>query len=178
MFGAQCKKVKTGSIFSPNRTGHEGIVCSLANWQGIAATELAHTIRILFPAVFKGYTITCKHTAPPQSLPGEACLYPTNHNGYDYTIACLFAQEVDEQQEYSINYDALRKALLSVKVVATPLPARPLTRVRIPYRLACDLPDYSWNIVNEMIQDIFTSPDIPIEIWKHTPVIRKERSKP
>ena len=46
---------KDGDIFSPNRTGHECVVCHQVNCQGVMGAGLAAQIRRMFPGVYDDY---------------------------------------------------------------------------------------------------------------------------
>ena len=89
-----------------------------------------------------------------------------NYNGYDYTIVSIFGQVRYGRGRCFTDYQALRKAFQAIRCMATPLPARPLTRVRIPYRLGCGLAGGDWNIVKSIIQEELLDYDVIVEIWK------------
>ena len=66
-----------------------------------------------------------------QQLDGQStnvAFSPIRHDGYDYLIAKIYCNG---------ELDTLREALLKIREVATPLPIRTLTTVRIPFRMGC-----------------------------------------
>lgn len=78
----------------------------------------------------------------------------------------LFAQYGFGRDKCYTDYAALRKALTVVRTVATPLPARTLTTVRIPYKMGSGLAGGSWSIVEQIIKDELVAYDMPAEIWE------------
>ena len=82
---------------------------------------------------------------------------PIRHDGYDYLIAKIY---------YNGELDTLREALLKIREVATPLPIRTLTTVRIPYRMGCTAAGDDWSAVSQLIQEELLDHNIPVEIWK------------
>ena len=159
-------KYHQGDIFSPNRTGHELIICHQVNCKGVMGAGLAKQIRTMFPFLYERYKRTCNQAAKSEDLLGEAQFSPIRYNGNEWLIANLFAQDGYGRDKCYTDYDALRKALAAVRVVATPLPARTLTTVRIPYKMGCGLAGGSWDIVEQIIKDELVSYGIPVEIWK------------
>lgn len=159
-----------GDVFSPNKTGHELIVCNQVNFQGCMDARVSNLIHTLFPATFDACKRYCEQAADSKALLGKVLFCGENHNGFDYNIANLFVQERN-----CTNFRSLRKALAVVREVATPLPARALTTVRIPYRMGCDMGDDGWSIVYRIIRDELMDHDIPVEIWHSTSLYRKLR---
>lgn len=114
-------KTLNGSIYSPNYTGHELIICQQSD---------CRSANVVFS--------------------------PIKHNGYDFLIA-----KIDCKGEHN----ALREALREIRVVATPLPIRTLTTVRIPYRMGCDPAGNAWSTITQIIQEELLEHNIPVEIW-------------
>ena len=142
------------------------IICHLVNCQGIMDAGLSKQIRTMFPQVYEMYQRNCTKTANRQDLLGKVLLCPIRYNGSEWLVANLFAQDGFGLDKRYADYDALRKALTTVRTVATPLPARTLTTVRIPYKMGSGLAGVSWNIVEQIIKDELVAYDIPVEIWK------------
>lgn len=114
-------KTMIGSIYSPNYTGHELIICQQSDDQ---------SANVMFS--------------------------PIRHNGYDYLIAKIYCNG---------EHNAIREALREVRVVATPLPIRTLTTVRIPYRMGCEHTGNDWSTIAQIIQEELLDHNIPVEIW-------------
>lgn len=160
-------KFYDGDIFSPNKTGHELIVCHQVNCKGVMGAGLALQVRRLFPHLFEMYRIECQKVADSRELLGKVLYCNGSYNGYDYTVANLFSQDDYGRGKRQTDYDALRKALSNVRCVATPLPARTLTTVRIPYKLGCGLAGGDWDVVFQIITEELVSKNIPVEIWRY-----------
>ena len=155
-----------GDIMSPNQTGHEVLVCHQVNCMGVMGEGLAKQLRDLFPKMYLSYKTTCDRTSDKHTLLGQIDTYPVNYNGYDYTIVSIFGQERYGRSGCFTDYDALRKAFQTIRSLASPLPARPATRVRIPYRIGCGLAGGDWNIVKSLIQEELLDHNIIVEIWE------------
>ena len=116
------------------------------------------------------YQRNSTQAANRQDLLGKVLFCPIRYNGSEWLVANLFAQDGFGLDKRIADYDALRKALTTVRTVATPLPARTLTTVRIPYKMGSGLAGGSWSIVEQIIKDELVAYDIPIEIWKRESV--------
>lgn len=157
---------KTGDILSPNKTGHDVLVCHQVNCMGVMGAGLAKQLRTKFPSMYQSYKAFCDNAKDRRSLLGGIDIHPVNYNGYDYTIVSIFGQETYGRGKCHTDYQALRKAFQTIRTMAMPLPARPLTRVRIPYRMGCGLAGGDWSIVSSIIQEELLNHDIIVEIWK------------
>ena len=155
-----------GDIMSPNRSGHEVLVCHQVNCMGVMGAGLAKQLRDLFPLMYRSYKMICDGAKDKRSLLGITDTYPVNYKGYDYTIVSIFGQERYGRAGCFTDYEALRKAFRTIRVMASPLPGRVSTRVCIPYRLGCGLAGGDWNIVKSIIQEELLDHDIIVEIWK------------
>lgn len=155
-----------GDIFCPNRTGHECIVCHPVNSKGDLCTNLDEQIKKLFPHWPFFFEIKLKKMAKKKEWLGETYFHSVKTNGFDYNIATMFIKEVGDDNIAHINLEALRKSLKQVCIVATPLPARTLTTVRIPYKLGCNLTCDEWEDVYQIILEELTEKEIPVEIWQ------------
>ena len=94
-----------------------------------------------------------------QQLDGQStnvAFSPIRHDGYDYLIAKIY---------YNGELDTLREALLKIREVATPLPIRTLTTVRIPHLMGCAAVGDDWSAVSQLIQEELLNHNIPVEIW-------------
>lgn len=155
-----------GNIFCPNRKGHECIVCQPIDSKGVLCTDLDEQIKKLFPNWLFFFEIELKRMEKVKERLGETCFSSVKANGYDYNIATMFIKETGDDNITHINLAALRNSLKKVCVVATPLPARTLTTVRIPYKMGCDITCDEWDNVQEVIIDELAGRNIPVEIWQ------------
>lgn len=154
------------NIFCPNRNGQECIVCQPIDCRGILCTELDEQIKKLFPNWLFFFENKLKRMAKTEEWLGETYFHSVKTNGYDYNIATMFIKEIGDDNIAHINLEALRKSLKQVCVVATPLPARTLTKVRIPYKMGCEMTCDEWESVQEVIIDELAGRNIPVEIWQ------------
>ncbi len=137
-------KLIKGDIFNPNITGHECIVCHIANSNGQTNSKLEfHSVKVY---------------------------------GFDYNISTMLVKETDGDNAEYVNLEAFRKALKEVCIVATPLPVRTLTTVRIPYMLGLKMTSVEWNEVYQIILKELADKGIPVEIW-HDEEVRKCQRK-
>ena len=157
---------KRGDILSPNKTGHDVIVCHQVNCLGVMGAGLAKQMREKFPLMYLAYKRECYSTADKKSLLGEGLTYSVVYNGYEYTIANIFGQEQIGIGRCYTDYGALRKALQTVRCIASPLPGRAAWRVRIPYKMGCGLAGGDWNVVRSIIQEELVDKGIIVEVWK------------
>lgn len=132
----------------------------------IMGAGLSKQIRTMFPQVYEMYQRNCTQAANRQDLLGKVLFCPIRYNGCEWLIANLFAQYGFGRDKCYTDYAALRKALTVVRTVATPLPARTLTTVRIPYKMGSGLAGGSWSIVEQIIKDELVAYDMPAEIWE------------
>lgn len=158
---------KRGDILSPNKTGHDVIICHQVNCLGIMGAGLAKQIREKFPLVYQMYKQHCDLVVDKKVLLGDVLALPVVYKGYEFTIANLFGQEDIGTGKCYTDYDALRKALQIVRCIATPLPARPLWRVRIPYMMGCGLAGGNWDVVRAIIQEELVDYGIIVEVWNN-----------
>ena len=128
--------------------------------------RIAKQIRTMFPQVYEMYQRKCTQATNRQDLLGKVLFCSIRYNGGEWLIANLFAQDGFGRDKCYTDYDALRKALTVVRTVATPLPARPLTTVRIPYKMGSGLAGGSWSIIEQIIKGELVAYDIPVEIWE------------
>lgn len=96
---------------------------------------------------------------------GRCCFVQSDTTEVNGLVANLFAQDGFGLDKRYADYDAQRKALTTVRTVATPLPSRTLTAVRIPCKMGSGLAGGSWSVVEQIIKDELVAYDIPVEIW-------------
>lgn len=155
-----------GDILSPNTSWHEVIVCHQVNCRGVMGAGLAKQIRNLFPMLFAEYQNQCARSSP-EELIGKTFYYEVNNHGYNYTIANIYGQVNYGHGKRFTDYDALRKAFQQIRTVTnTYLGLRPVTRIRIPYKMGCGLGGGDWNIVLQIIHEELIEHHIHVEIWR------------
>lgn len=161
-------KFVNGDILSRNLTGHELIVCQQVNCKGVMGAGLAKKLRIAFPHMYEEYKKKCLSVKNSNELLGEVQIfYAYGEQNYgDFIIANIFGQDGYGRDRCYTDYDAVRKGLKFIKQIATPLPVRTLTTVRIPYRMGCGLAGGNWDKVYQIIKEELVDHGIPVEIWK------------
>lgn len=135
--------------------GDEDIVCHQVNCKGVMGAGLALQIRNKYPRMYQRYkALTQKHS--PDYLLGLSFIYKTK----DKQIANLFGQNDYGRNNRKTDYQALESALIMTRDYAI----KNKLSVAIPYRIGCGLAGGNWQIVKQMIENIFS--DYPISIYK------------
>lgn len=142
-------KYYQGDVFSPNRTGHECIVCIPTNCMGM-------NDYVEISGCYIGQRMTL----------GSVKYHAIKRNGFDYNIASMFLKHCNQYNPDGINLNDIRKAFQSVYIIARPLPIRTLTTVRIPYKLGYEMGENVWSNTLEIIFEELVNKDIPVEIWQ------------
>jgi O-acetyl-ADP-ribose deacetylase (regulator of RNase III) len=132
----------------------EDIIVHQTNCMGVMGSGLAKQIKENFPDVFKGYYHFCK-TNKAEDILGSALICEDRKY-----IANVFGQCNYGTDKRYTDYNALKSALNEVRDFAK---EKGLS-VAIPYKLGCGLAGGDWNIVFEMITDIFA--DVPTNIYR------------
>ena len=161
-------KFINGDILSKNITGHELIICQQVNCKGVMGAGLAKQIRGQFPLLYEKYKRKCQTAKNTNELLGEVQFYFAygDQPGKNFVIANIFGQDGYGRDKCYTDYNAVRKGLKEVRKVATPLPARTLTTVRIPYGMGCGLAGGRWEMVCQIINEELVAYGIPVEIWR------------
>lgn len=119
---------------------------------------IAKSIASAYPICFKEYKKLCKETAP-SALLGEVYFYQSE----DKIIANIFGQKSIGKGLHT-NYDALRSGLEIVCRYAKLLNVT----VGIPYKIGCGLAGGDWNIVSQMIEEIFDGDNVTCYVYSLT----------
>lgn len=138
------------------------IICHQVNCQGVMGGGLAKQIKDKYPSVYTEYNRLCKSVTNSKDLLGK-----TSHtmiNDYKVVIN-LFGQEYYGRNKRYTNYVALTQALDDVARFCNTFK---LYSIAIPYQIGCGLGGGSWDIVYEILCDMFNImyPHIQCEIWK------------
>ena len=116
------------------------------NCVGAMGRGLALSIRNKYPDVFRRYQQYCEEHRVKYLL-GRVLLIPTD----DGKVICnVFAQNGYGTNQQQTDYAALSKALTSLEKIVPYNEA-----IAIPYGMSCGLGGGSWEIVEQMIRDIF-----------------------
>lgn len=130
------------------------IVLQQVNCCGVMGSGIARQIRERYPDIFSSYKYFCDtHRILGQSLLGEVHYYSTP----EYVIANCFGQySYGRDGSQYTDYEALKKCFLNV---ASFYKAK---RIGIPFQIGCGLGGGSWEIVYNMICEIFDGMDVKI----------------
>ena len=138
-------------------TCKEDIIVHQTNCQGVMGSGIALQVKQKYPEVFNGYYHFCK-TNQLKDILGTSLICEANDGKY---IANLFGQE-NFGAGFQTDYDAFRKALKEIHDFAK---ERNLS-VAIPYKIGCCRAGGDWNIVFDIINEIFYD-SVPMEIYKY-----------
>ena len=132
------------------------ILLHQVNCQGVMGSGIAKTVKELFPKVYKVYKEYC-------NISNKYCLghmLPVNvkYKEYNFTIANCFGQKYygRDKKRYT-DYIALRKSFEEVVLLNNPY-----SKVIIPKNIGCGLAGGDWNIVYEIIEEVFKDTDVLI----------------
>ena len=149
------------------------------NCKGVMGAGLARQIRAKWPGIYAPYAEICRNKGA-QAL-GTMFPYATPDNGP--VICNCFAQDGYGRDKQYTSYEHLRESLLQAKKYASIpeyfLGARVPKSMGIPYGLGCGLAGGDWNVVYNIINDVFYDCDdnyLHIYICK-LPERRKEELK-
>lgn len=144
---------KTGNLLNANDIQ---IICHQVNTLGVMGAGIAKSIAATYPGCLDGYKQFCKEV-PASEILGQVYFYEAG----DKVIANIFGQKTIGRKGLHTNYDALRAGLTRVYEYAK----KANKNVGIPFKIGCGLAGGDWNIVNQMINDIFSGNDVTCYIY-------------
>ncbi|MFC5403117.1 macro domain-containing protein [Cohnella soli] len=134
----------------------EDILGHQVNCKGVMGSGIAKAIKAAFPEAYQLYIDKCNHAVNKSELLGYCQLIECS-NGK--TVANLFGQlHFGRGNQIYTNYDALRKALTTLKTKAQLTPSS----IALPYNIGCGLANGDWNVVEAMIQDVFSDYEVTL----------------
>ena len=145
--------LKNGDIFSSDAD----VICHQVNCQGVMGRGLALQIKTKYPEAFAAYKEKCeliKYGIVNGLGDAQFC------HVRGKVIANLFAQYRYGTDKRHTDYEALKKALTSVKK------AYPTAKIAIPYKIGCGLAGGDWSVVYAIIKEVFCDEKNRVEIWK------------
>ena len=153
---------KQGNILSPVEEDKITIICHQVNCKGIMGAGLAKQIRSRWPEVYNRYRHFCYDRLSGgilghcQLVKADSCTW----------VANLFGQLSYGTDKKQTDYDALERALNTLRLQIVQNKQFSDVTVRIPYNMGCGLAGGNWNVVNSIITNIFNDSPIKVEIWK------------
>lgn len=136
------------------------IICHQVNCQGVMGSGIAKQVKEKYPEVYIKYKKICdEHTQDRSSLLGKVQLIDVSGK----SIANLFAQEYyGYDGKCYTDYNALRKCL---KIANDCLDWE--QTIAIPYLMGCRRGGGDWDIVYQMIEEIFGDSDDDVLICEY-----------
>lgn len=134
------------------------LVCHQVNCMGVMGAGLAKQIKDKHPEVFDIYLEKC-NAFGSYNL-GDVQLCSCLENG-GYMVANIFAQEGYGKKGRFTDYNALIKALSSLRQLDN-------TIIRIPYKMGCGLGGGDWETVMKLINSELVAYGRKVEIWKRS----------
>lgn len=130
------------------------VILHQVNCQGVMGSGIAKQVREKYPEVFDVYKTLCDIKSDKSELLGTAQFVRVGENGY---IVNLFSQEnFGYDGKCYTSYDAIRKCLEDVNNYFSN------ETIAIPYLMGCYRGGGDWNVVYQMIEDIFNRNDVLI----------------
>lgn len=129
------------------------IILQQVNCCGVMGSGIAKQIRERYPEIYNSYKYFCdSHRILRQSLLGKVHYYSTP----EYVIANCFGQYSygRDGRQYT-DYDALRECFTTVA-------CNKAERIGIPFQIGCGLGGGDWEVVYNMICEIFDGIDVKI----------------
>jgi Predicted phosphatase homologous to the C-terminal domain of histone macroH2A1 len=162
---------KNGNILSSNAD----IICQQVNCQGVMGSGLAKEIRTGFPQCYKEYKMFCKDKTPNELL-GKVNFVQENIRTYAgedrKNISSIDTIRIFANIFGQLNYGKDRKLYTSYPALESGLKevyqhAREKNfSVAVPHWIGCGHGGGNWNIVFDIIKNIFEDSQIICEIWR------------
>ena len=157
-------KIVEGNILNAK----EDIIGHQVNCMGVMGSGLAKQVRNKYPEVYNHYVQTVnwvkeenkRGNIKNDNLLGS-CVFSKTNDGK--TIANIFGQYSYGRGKQFTNYDVLKKALSSIyENITVGYNNLYGKSVALPYGLSCGLAGGDWNIVYEIIDDVFENYEVTL----------------
>lgn len=136
----------------------DNIIGHQVNCYGIMGAGLAKQIKAKYPNVFKEYLSLCnlyENRDKRLDLLGQCQFVAIGKDKYIVNIFGQYGMGTSRQQT---DYDALHRGLLELMSYSV----KNELSVALPYGLGCGLAGGDWEIVSDMISDVFINSDISL----------------
>jgi O-acetyl-ADP-ribose deacetylase (regulator of RNase III) len=138
------------------------IIFHQVNCQGVMGSGLAKQIRDKYPNVYQDYKNYCNQHKPEELL-GTICCSRYNELN---CICNVFGQLNYGTNKVQTDYAAVKKALFVQRRILKDLYWQyPNCKLAFPYKMGCGLAGGDWNIVYEIIEEVFG--DYSVTIYKY-----------
>lgn len=138
-----------GNIFDSDAK----IICHQVNTYGVMGAGIAAEVEERFPEVFTEYNAYCAANSQEKLL--GTVLFSITQKGF---IANCFSQK-----GMDTHYAAFGHCMRMVKEFAE---ERYNAKIAIPYKMGCGIAGGDWDIIEQIIHDVFDSSALEVEIWK------------
>ena len=135
------------------------VICHQVNCMGVMGAGLAKQVAKRWSAVYLRFQEVCMSNNP-QVLLGRCQLDRVVCNDKYVQIVSMFAQNDYGRDKCYTNYEAVRSCMEYVKQQYVG------KVIAIPYKIGCGLGGGDWNIVHQIIKDVFADYDGDVQIWK------------
>lgn len=164
--------LKSGNITEMNgdimKSGAD-IICHQVNCRGVMGAGLAKQTKLANPQVFREYARLCNQYG--SQMLGQSVILPVDGDQNkpateQQFIANCFGQNMYGRGSIQTDYKALKSALVLVKSFAA---QHGLKNIAVPYKLGCGLAGGDWNVVFDIIHQVFDGSGLNITIWRYEP---------
>jgi O-acetyl-ADP-ribose deacetylase (regulator of RNase III) len=135
-------------------SAEEDILGHQVNCQGVMGSGIAKTLRDTYTNLYPSYKQFCENYNLDELL-GKCQIVKT---GSKY-VANIFGQlNYGRQKIRYTDYDALKNSLMTLRDNAT----KHNLSVALPYNIGCGLANGEWNIVENIIEEVFSDYDVTL----------------
>lgn len=134
----------------------EDVICQQTNCLGVMGSGVALAIRHKYPEVYEAYCDFCKEQKP-EDLFGNTFLCDSNDGKI---FANLFGQKNFGRTGQFTDYAALKSCMIGLATYAKKNDEENWKSFAFPYGMSCGTGGGDWNIVSQMIEEIFADFDI------------------
>ncbi len=142
--------IKTGNLLD----AEERVIVHQVNHQGVMGAGLAKQIKRVYPKCFELYKNICENNAWKEIQDFGGVIYYTSSNGK--TIVNLFGQRYYGSLHFKADYEAMRNGFQTIAKRSIG------STIAIPYGIGCGLGKGNWDIVYDMICEVFKDNDVVI----------------
>ena len=146
-----------GNIFNFIEEGC--ILLHQVNCQGVMGGGIAKTVKELFPEVFTRYKNYCSKTN--KDCLGDMLPVMSKYNKCNFYIGNCFGQKYYGRDKRYTDYEGLKRSLDLVTIFLG-IDDSPCSKILIPKYIGCGLAGGDWNIVSEIIDEVFKDHEVLI----------------
>ena len=126
------------------------VICHQVNCQGVMGSGLAKQVKDRHPEVYESYINYLNFCERQKQQPLGSYTFAKAF-GTNYWVLNIFGQDDYGRDKQHTDYDALRKALLAARDSTL----GKYVTVAFPYKMGCDRGGGDWDIVYNIIKEVF-----------------------